>query len=137
MEKDFDKWDRCKKRIDARKERDTPFTREGAVWLCSFGLNVGYEQNGMGALYGRPVLVVKKFNNRMYWIVPLPSKQKEYDFYFNFTDQDGNNVSAILAQLRLVSPKRFIREMYIMPEQTLSAICGSLIDFLENRNPVY
>jgi len=54
-------------------------------------------------------LIVKKFNNKMFWVVPLTSKQKALDFYHNFTDATGHAASAILAQLRLLSLKRFDR----------------------------
>ena len=39
---------------------------------------------------------------------------KTYDFYYNFTDPNNNKGSVILAQVRLVSVKRFIRDMYKM-----------------------
>jgi len=80
--------------------------------MSSLGQNIGYEQNGTGNNFIRPVLVIKKFNNQMFWIVPLTTKQKEFDFYFNYADPNNQEVSAILAQIRLVSVKRFNRKMY-------------------------
>jgi len=53
----------------------------------TFGKNIGFEQNGSGDNFSRPVLIVKKFNNHMFWCVPLSTKQKTFDFYFNYTDQ--------------------------------------------------
>ncbi len=79
--------------------------------MC-FGENLGREQNGSGHDFSRPVLVVKRFNNSVFWIVPLSSKQKLYDFYYNFTDPNLVPVSAVLAQLRVVSILRFKRFMY-------------------------
>jgi len=34
--------------------------------LASLGKNIGYEQDGNGSGFSRPVLVVKKFNNQMF-----------------------------------------------------------------------
>ena len=112
MEGEFDRWNVIKKEIEAGGDRAVLFPHEGEVWMCSVGRNIGYEQNGMGAGFARPALIVKKFNNKMFWVVPLSSKQKTLDFYHNFTDAAGHGASAILAQLRLLSVKRFDRNMY-------------------------
>ncbi|MEK7503329.1 MAG: type II toxin-antitoxin system PemK/MazF family toxin [Patescibacteria group bacterium] len=131
MPKDFDRWNGLKKNLNEKQEDDDgPFPKERWVWLCSIGTNIGFEQDGTGEVFERPVLVVKKFNNKMYWVVPLSTKQKHYDFYFNFTDPNGQKSSAILAQLRLVSTKRFIRDMYIFPESIFKEILTKLKDFL-------
>lgn len=131
MQKDFDKWNELKKHLNDKAEDDEgPFPKERWVWLCSFGANIGFEQNGAGEVFERPVLVVKKFNNKMYWVVPLSTKQKKYDFYFNFIDPNGQKSSVILAQLRLLSTKRFIRDMYIMPEDIFKEIKLHLKNFL-------
>ena len=55
----------------------------------------------------------------MFWAIPLSTKQKDFDFYFNFTDPNGQKVSAILAQMKLVSVKRLKRDIYIMPKEDL------------------
>jgi len=135
MTKDFDKWNERKKYLDAKKHEDDLFPKEGSVWMCSIGVNIGFEQNGEGKVFSRPVLVVKKFNNKMYWIIPLSTKQKAYDFYFNFTDPNGGEVSVILAQLRLVSTKRFIRDMYVIQNDTFEEILKQLTGFLEKSKP--
>lgn len=135
MERYFDKWNAIKKRIDAQSDIDTLFPKEGWVWMCSVGANIGYEQDGAGEVFERPVLVVKKFNNKMFWVVPLSSKQKKFDFYYNFTDPHGRKSSAIIAQLRLVSAKRFIRDMYQMSDADFTAIRVCLIGFLDKSKP--
>jgi len=48
----------------------------------------------------------------MFWAVPLSTKQKSFDFYYNFIDFRGARVSVILAQLKLVSVKRMERKLY-------------------------
>lgn len=102
------------------------FQKKREVWMCVLGKNVGFEQNGGGNNFSRPVLVIKKFNNQMFWVVPLSTKQKEYDFYYNFIDPENLKVSLILAQLRLVSIKRFGRPMYELPFTDFNRIISSL-----------
>ncbi|MBI3075159.1 MAG: type II toxin-antitoxin system PemK/MazF family toxin [Parcubacteria group bacterium] len=135
MQKDFDGWNKKKKKIDAKPHDNGPLPKERWVWLCSIGANIGFEQDGTGTVFERPVLVVKKFNNKMYWVVPLSTKQKPYDFYFNFTDPNGQASSAILAQMRLVSVKRFIRDMYALPEEVFMEIVARLVGFLKKSKP--
>jgi hypothetical protein len=72
----------------------------------------------------------------MFWVVPLSTKQKNLDFYFNYDDPNGVPVAAILAQLRLVSIKRFHRNVYELPSTQLCKVLARLRGFLiENRNP--
>jgi mRNA interferase MazF len=120
--KDFDKWSELKKKIDIKNNIPDNFPKEGEVWMSSVGVNIGYEQNGSEDNFSRPMLIIKKFNNHMFWAVPLSTKQKDFDFYFNFTDLNGQKVSAILAQMKLVSVKRLKRDIYIMPKELFEQI---------------
>ena len=113
---DFDSWNKLKKKIAIEDEIPDRFPKEGEVWMSSVGKNVGFEQNGSGDSFSRPVLVIKKFNNHMFWVVPLSTKQKKFDFYFNYTDPNNEKVSAILAQMKLFSIKRFKRKLYDIPD---------------------
>lgn len=83
MEKDFDAWNKVKKRIDNKYVEETLFIKEGEVWMVNMGLNVGYEQNGNGENFSRPGLIIKKFNRNMFWVILLSTKQKNFDFYYN------------------------------------------------------
>ena len=127
---DFDEWNKLKKEIDTKSEVLDNFPKEGEVWMSNLGKNIGYEQNGSGSNFSRPVLVVKRFNNHMFWVVPLSTKQKNFDFYFNYTDPNGQKVSAILAQMKLASVKRLKRDIYIMPKNLFSEIRLKLKEFL-------
>ena len=122
MEKDFDRWNTIKKQLAHDVPPPLAFPKNGEVWMCTLGRNLGREQNGGSQDFSRPVLVIKKFNNEMFWIVPLSTKQKPLDFYFNYNDPTGAPVAAVLAQLRLVSTKRLKRRMYQMPDPLFDAV---------------
>src|SRR3989344_5668604 len=128
--KDFDSWNELKKKIEADKNNPDKFPKEGEVWMSSLGRNIGFEQNGSGANFSRPILIVKKFNNHMFWCVSLSTKQKDFDFYFNYTDQNNQKVSAILAQMKLVSVKRLKRKLYELSRDKLQEIKLKLKSFL-------
>ncbi len=131
MENDFDRWNEMKKLIKDSVDEFAGFPQEGEAWMCALGMNIGFEQNGSGANFFRPVLIVRKFNNQMFWAVPLSTKQKDLDFYLNFTDPDGKRVSAILAQMKLVSIKRLKRKIYDAPNDVFPEVKSRLRRFLE------
>ncbi|MFA5870976.1 MAG: type II toxin-antitoxin system PemK/MazF family toxin [Candidatus Paceibacterota bacterium] len=126
----FDNWNQIKKEINAREDKIKTFPKEGEVWMSNFGKNIGFEQDGSGDSFSRPILVIKKFNNQMFWVVPLSTKQKKFDFYHNYIDPDRNNVSVILAQLRLISIKRIKRKLYDFEKGELDIIKNKLKCFL-------
>jgi mRNA interferase MazF len=127
---DFDSWNEIKKNIDAQEVAIDRFPKEGEVWMSSYGKNIGFEQNGSNENFSRPILIIKKFNNHMFWSVPLSTKQKDIDFYFNYTDEHNQKVSVILAQMKLISVKRFKRKLYDMPSGYMKEIKKKLQSML-------
>ena len=133
--KDFDRWNNTKKSLESFERVDRLFPLKGEVWIIYVGTNIGYEQDSNSLDFTRPALVIRKFNNKMMWIIPLSNKQKNFDFYFNFIDPRGNKVSVILAQLKLVSVKRFKRKMYEISDDLFLEITKKIIALLKIENP--
>lgn len=127
---DFDTWNEQKKKIEVDNDLRNNFPKEGEVWMYDLGRNIGFEQNGSGTNFSRPVLIVKKFNNHMFWAIPLSTKQKKFDFYFNYIDPHNQKVSAVLAQMKLVSVKRLKRDMYVISKRLFAEIRQKLKAFL-------
>lgn len=105
--KDFDSWNKEKKGLEDHGPDGLPF-HEREIWWCSIGQNIGDEQDGKNELFERPVLVLKKFNSKICWALPMSTKKKNNKYYHPVTN-DENSPSVILSQLRLVSVKRFRR----------------------------
>lgn len=124
----YEKWHKLK--CDINNKNPNLFPKEKEVWVMYFGKNVGYEQNGSGSNFIRPCLVLKKFNNKMFWVIPLSSKQKDLDFYLNFMDNNFQKVSLIIAQLRLISVNRFDRKMYEIKTTLFNEIKNKVFDLL-------
>lgn len=103
MLKDFTKWFKGKTNVHNEKAR--PFFHEGEVWSATLGANIGFEQDGRGEQYLRPIVVIKKFNKEICWGVPLTKNQKRGPYYFSFV-LNGETSTAILSQIRLVDAKR-------------------------------
>ncbi len=105
--KNFDTWNHEKKDIDALPYERFHF-HEREIWWASLGLNVGDEQDGKNELFERPVLILKKFNNKVVVVVPLTSHLKEGKFYKTIK-YGAKTSTVILSQVRLLSVKRFRR----------------------------
>jgi mRNA-degrading endonuclease toxin of MazEF toxin-antitoxin module len=117
----FDAWNKQKQAIDARPPV-LVFAQPQDVWFCRLGRNVDVETNGGGENFSRPMVIIKSFNRRMVWAIPLTSKPKSHDFHFRFTDPLGTDVAANVAQLRLISTKRLARKIYRMDEAIFDRI---------------
>lgn len=104
MKKDYTKWHNKKSQINEIEPR--PFFHEREIWYCTLGVNVGFEQDGGGQDFLRPVIIFRKFNNEIFWAIPLTRTQKETKYYFQFIFQDNNSSAAILSQIRLVDARR-------------------------------
>lgn len=109
INKDFNSWNEEKKKIDAGENTGIYF-HEREIWWCSIGLNVGDEQGGKNELFERPVLIIRKFNDRLAWVLPMTTKPKEGKYYHKVRHEDME-FAVILSQLRLVSGKRFRRRV--------------------------
>ena len=102
--KDYLVWHTEKSSVEEHKIR--PGFHEREVWFCIMGTNIGYEQDGRGNKFLRPVVIIKKFNNEVLWAVPLTTKGKQGKYYFSFGLGDEGISTAILSQLRLIDAKR-------------------------------
>lgn len=103
MQKDYLKWTKIKKIV--HNEQSRVFFKVREVWFCHLGENVGFEQDGRGEQFLRPIIVLKKFNKELFWGIPLTKNQKIGKYYHNFNLND-NISTAILSQFRLIDAKR-------------------------------
>jgi len=126
MKKDFKKWNDAKTEIDKSSKR--LFFHEREVWWCSVGANVGFEQDGKGKEFTRPVLIFKKFNNEVFWALPLSTKIKEGKFYQTVNLGDNFPRVAILSQLRLFDAKRLVDKAGIISKDNYLKIQKAGID---------
>jgi len=117
--KDFDRWNGEKKKLHA-SEREVLF-HEREIWWCSLGVNIGCEQDGKHDSFERPILVLRKFNNDMVLGVPLSTRLKKNPYYIIFT-HEGEEFSALISQVRLISTKRLKRSMYKMSSDIFKEI---------------
>ena len=103
--KRFDVWFKIKPHLDDLTTY--PKFQEGDVWWCHIGENVGHEECGKGSKFLRPIIVLKKFNNRIFFGIPTSSKLKDSPFYRPLVVK-GIRVSALMSQMKLFDVKRLL-----------------------------
>ena len=131
--KDFDSWNDYKKKLQ-RNER-LPTFREREIWWCSIGINIGHEIDGKNQYFNRPVLILNKFNKRLFWGLPLSTKIKESPHYYSINFK-GNEQSVMLTHLRLYDSKRITHKMGKLTPQQFSLLQQEVSDIvLKNKKP--
>lgn len=123
----FIEWTKLKVRLHI--DERVFYFREKEIWWASLGANIGHEQNGKNHTYERPILILKKFNRHLLWSLPLTSKEKEGDYYFDLKNA-GFESRIILSQLKLISSKRLIRKVGIIPSNIFLEIQQKLTSII-------
>ena len=102
--------DWCKTQIPLWDRHSMPVFKEGELWWCHIGMNIGREIYGKGAAFSRPVLIYKKLSADLFLGIPLTSKLKEGNWYVPvmYNTKEGR---AILNQIRTLDRKRLIKRI--------------------------
>ena len=116
MEK-FDDWNEVKKEVNNHSNKKVGFkTRD--IFYINMGENIGFEQNGKGENFLRPVVILKVFNREMFFAIPLSSQIKNGVFYYSFEfekrDCSKSKNIALLSQMKLFSSKRLLNKIGVM-----------------------
>ena len=70
-EKHFWEWIELKERLHF--VGNYPPIKEGQIWWCAVGENIGAEINGKNHTFSRPVLIMKKLSQYSFMGIPLTS----------------------------------------------------------------
>ena len=131
MIEDFDKWNDLKKSL-SKKEKLISF-KDRDIFYMNMGENLGFEQNGKGEAFVRPVIIFKKFNKNMFLGIPISSQVKDGNYFFKFEfdkrSKSGKTLSkniAILVQIRLYSNKRLLNKIGVMNKDNFEKMSEEL-----------
>ena len=115
MEKNFDEWNKVKKKID--QFEINRFYHEKEVWWAKIGLNIGNEQNGSDGNFERPVLIIKKFGKNICLIIPLTTSPKKHKYRFDVGLIKQKTASAIISQMKIIDTKRLINKIQTLDKE--------------------
>jgi len=129
IKKDFNNWNQ--KKILLNNNRDSFFYHEREVWWCSLGVNVGFEQDGKGEDFSRPILVIKGFSRNVLLCIPLTTKPKEGKYYLDISLKDEIKRKVILSQIRLIDSKRLKEKICTIDKKQFRIIKQKIIHLIE------
>ncbi len=108
--KKFEIWFGLKIKLD--KIEKFPRFREGEIWFAHLGENIGHEENGKGDKFLRPVIIIKKFNQNLFYCVPTSSIKKDNPYYYEiFLEKKNKNIYALLSQIKTMDARRLSYKM--------------------------
>ena len=134
MKKNFDDWNKLKIKLDT--EHHAPTFQEREIWWCSVGVNIGNESDGKNKDYNRPVLVLRKFNKRIFWGLPLTTRIKSSPHYHQIK-LHGKKQCVMLTQLRLFDSKRITDKMGQLPINEFNQVQEAVVNsVLKQKKPL-
>jgi mRNA-degrading endonuclease toxin of MazEF toxin-antitoxin module len=116
----LDVWHPLKKKVDALEPK--VFFAEGEVFNTRLGANIGFEQDGKGEDFLRPVLVVSKLSKTTLLAVPLTTKAHTHMYRFCIGEVNGKKNYALLSQIRVVDARRLAYKMGSISKKTLQEV---------------
>ncbi|MCX6780681.1 MAG: type II toxin-antitoxin system PemK/MazF family toxin [Candidatus Magasanikbacteria bacterium] len=135
-QKEFDKWNLQKKRLNQFNHERDFYYYEREVWWCALGVNIGIETDGKHEYFERPVLILKRFNNSMLWALPLTSEA--HDDGFHFCIQLEGKISWVkLTQLKTIDVKRLLRKIGTVDIQDFEVIQSMLCGYIKRNPPLW
>lgn len=105
--------------------------KEREIFWCALGYNIGFEENGKNQNFSRPVLIVRKFSQNLFWGVPLSSQIKEGPYYTNFSFQ-GKPQSVLISHLRAMDSKRLYSKIGQLGHRDFEKVINSIHDCIPN-----
>jgi mRNA interferase MazF len=129
MSKKFDEWNNIKQKLHNKKNKIIiPKNRE--IYWASIGVNVGFEQDGKGEIFSRPVLIVKRYSKNLFFGVPLSTQIKEGSFFYTFTLKNKQS-NALLVQARVYDTKRLENRIGMISKDDFQTLKIKLKDLLD------
>ena len=135
MEKDFDKWNEKKKRLDSLESSFDFHERE--VWWCSIGVNVGSEQHSTSEDFGRPVLIIRRFSPNVFWGIPLTTKVNAKVPFRARIIIDSVSNDVLIQQLRAFDRRRLLRKVTMVSEEDFKKVIDCIEEVVKKTNPAF
>lgn len=105
----FKNWFRVKVLLWEKDSKKIVF-KQGDIWWCSIGMNIGEEIFGKSEKFTRPVLIYKKFTSNSFLGLPLTSRDKNGSWYVEISLHEKIS-KVMLNQARIFDKKRLASKM--------------------------
>lgn len=119
MKRNYVAW--YKRKAELETEQRTGLFARQEIWWCALGANIGDEEDGKNDDFERPVLILRKYNKRLFLGLPMTSKLHEGKFYVQLDVKDVQR-SVMLSQGRTLSAYRLLRKIYKVNDNDFARI---------------
>ncbi len=109
MKEDIFRWNEKHEWIEAKNNKI--YFKEGEVWWAHLGVNIGYEMNGKGTNFARPVIVLKKYNQFSFLALPLSTANKINKYRISVGIIEGKESYASMSQIRNIDSRRLMNKI--------------------------
>jgi len=123
--KRFTEWLGLKQKLH-NSAAQAPFFKEGEVWWCALGENIGTEMSGKGKEFLRPVLIFKKFDSVGFFGIPLSRQKRVGSWYVSLRRVGEEDLVVVLNQARFFNSKRLRVKMFEVGIEDFQEIRHSL-----------
>lgn len=110
-----------------KKDNPTVF-KQGEIWWCSLGMNLGEEIFGKGVKFTRPILVFRKFTSNSFLGLPLTKQEKQGTWYVEITIHGAKNW-VMLNQARVLDKKRLVDRIGTLDGANLKKVREDFLKF--------
>ncbi len=128
MKKDYSVWTEVK--IKTNKKEVRARYKEREIWFANLGENIGFEEDGKGNDFIRPVLILRGFSKELCLIVPLSTANKTGKLYYSLVSGDKEAI-AILSQIRCLDTLRLSRKISCLNRESFMEIKNKLKELIE------
>ena len=122
MKKAFDRWNKVKKAVNATNEDNRLYFHEGDIWWVHLGVNVGYEIDGKSSDFSRPVIILRKYNQYTFLVLPLTTNARPSKWRVPIGSVAARDAFAVLSQLRNIDSRRLIEKKGHVPLDLLATL---------------
>ena len=129
MPNNYDRWNKIKK--ETQKENILFGFKQRDIFNVKVGHNIGFEQNGKGKDFVRPVLIYKKLTKDMFIGIPLTTSIRKGSFFYEFNFIEDKISVAILAQAKLFSSKILLNKLGVINQNNFENLKKKYLKLLE------
>ena|SRR3989344_2724256 len=120
--------DWCRLKLELFTKRNKIVFKQGDIWWCSLGINLGEEMIGKGPKFTRPVLVFRKFTSNSFLGLPLTKQEKHGTWYVEITIHGEKNW-VMLNQARVLDKKRLTTRIVDLDEKDFRKVRERFLEF--------
>ncbi len=121
--KNFDAWNLLKQNLHGR-DVSKLFYKEGEIWFCSIGVNIGWEKDGKNETFDRPVIILKKFWPSLFLGIPCTTKKQSGRGVYKFV-LHATQYTALFSQIRVLDCRRLRRLVAVADGAVFRSLCDA------------